>query len=156
MLLRAAGDGAAPKELSSEACAAVLAYAWPGNVRELKNAMDRASVVGFGESIALEDLPERLLRAHRASATTSPPVGTSTATADVGPAVDSRALLLDPPTFTDSPTLDLRTRLARFEAAAVLEALKASGGKQAAAAELLGLPLRTLKYKLAAISKRRS
>jgi DNA-binding NtrC family response regulator len=155
MLLRAAGEGGTPKELSNEACAAVLAYAWPGNVRELKNAMDRASVVGFGESIALEDLPERLLRAHRAAASSAPP-STSIATADTGPAVDSRALLLDPPTFTDSATLDLRTRLARFEAAAILEALKASGGKQAAAAELLGLPLRTLKYKLAAIAKRRT
>ncbi len=154
MLLRAAADGDAPKELSTDACAAVLAHAWPGNVRELKNAMDRASVVGFGEAIALEDLPERVLRSHRAGpaapATPVPP-----APADSGPVVDSRALLLDPPTFADSPTLDLRTRLARFEAAAVLEALKSSGGKQAAAAVLLGLPLRTLKYKLAAIAKRR-
>ena len=36
-------------------------YDWPGNVRELANAIERAIVLGSGEDIAPEDLPEALL-----------------------------------------------------------------------------------------------
>ena len=41
-LALAAGPGRAPKRLSAEAAACLVAYPWPGNVRELRNAMDRA------------------------------------------------------------------------------------------------------------------
>ncbi|MGC1343911.1 MAG: helix-turn-helix domain-containing protein, partial [Candidatus Binataceae bacterium] len=37
------------------------AYAWPGNVRELRNVIERAVVLSRGETIALGDLPDRLL-----------------------------------------------------------------------------------------------
>ncbi|MFC2159028.1 sigma 54-interacting transcriptional regulator, partial [Acidobacteriota bacterium] len=32
-------------------------YSWPGNIRELKNCIDRAVIMGDGESIQSEDLP---------------------------------------------------------------------------------------------------
>lgn len=38
-------------------------YDWPGNVRELENAIERAVVLGSGEVIDSEDLPERILEA---------------------------------------------------------------------------------------------
>jgi Nif-specific regulatory protein len=47
--------------LSDEARAALLAYDWPGNVRELENAIERAVVLGSGDLVRLEDLPEPVL-----------------------------------------------------------------------------------------------
>jgi transcriptional regulator with PAS, ATPase and Fis domain len=47
--------------LSPEARACLLRYPWPGNVRELANAIERAVVLGEGDLIHPEDLPETLL-----------------------------------------------------------------------------------------------
>ena len=50
-----------PRPLSKEARAYLLNYDWPGNVRELENAIERALVLGGGEAILPEDLPEPIL-----------------------------------------------------------------------------------------------
>ncbi len=47
--------------ISSEARTLLNQYDWPGNVRELENAIERAVVLGTGELILPEDLPEALL-----------------------------------------------------------------------------------------------
>lgn len=47
--------------LAPEARRRLLAYPWPGNVRELSNAVERAIVLGDGELLRAEDLPESLL-----------------------------------------------------------------------------------------------
>ena len=47
--------------ISSQALQRMLDYDWPGNVRELENAIERACVLGSGEQIEPEDLPETLL-----------------------------------------------------------------------------------------------
>jgi Nif-specific regulatory protein len=39
----------------------LLRYSWPGNIRELENAIERAVVLGSGETILPEDLPETVL-----------------------------------------------------------------------------------------------
>jgi Nif-specific regulatory protein len=49
------------KGISSEARALLLNYSWPGNVRELENAIERAIVLGIGDEIVPDDLPEALL-----------------------------------------------------------------------------------------------
>jgi Nif-specific regulatory protein len=49
------------KDLSDEAKACLLRYDWPGNVRELENAIERAIVLGAGDTILPEDLPETVL-----------------------------------------------------------------------------------------------
>ena len=41
-----------------------MRYDWPGNVRELENALERAVVLGAGEQIQPEDLPEALLESN--------------------------------------------------------------------------------------------
>jgi transcriptional regulator with GAF, ATPase, and Fis domain len=38
----------------------LLRYEWPGNIRELENAIERAVVLGSGDLIDLEDLPETI------------------------------------------------------------------------------------------------
>lgn len=51
------------KPLSAEARACLTTYDWPGNVRELENAVERALVLGSGETLLPEDLPEAILEA---------------------------------------------------------------------------------------------
>lgn len=47
--------------IAPAARACMLRYDWPGNVRELENAIERAVVMGSGEIILPEDLPESVL-----------------------------------------------------------------------------------------------
>ena len=49
-----------------------MSYEWPGNVRELSNAIERAVVLGEGDVLRPEDLPESLLEAERAGETALP------------------------------------------------------------------------------------
>lgn len=44
-------------KISNEAMNFLLEYEWKGNVRELENAIERAVVVGKGDTIELKDLP---------------------------------------------------------------------------------------------------
>jgi two-component system, NtrC family, response regulator AlgB len=47
--------------LTSEARQILARYRWPGNVRELANTLEHAVVLARGETITVEDLPDRLL-----------------------------------------------------------------------------------------------
>ena len=51
--------------LTDEAVDAIQAYSWPGNLRELRNALERAVILGRGERIRKEDLPEAVARSTR-------------------------------------------------------------------------------------------
>jgi transcriptional regulator with GAF, ATPase, and Fis domain len=55
--------------LSPEARACLAQYDWPGNVRELENAIERAVVLGSGDVIRPEDLPEDILETAPAEQT---------------------------------------------------------------------------------------
>ena len=46
--------------LENEALAKLTAYHWPGNVRELANVIERAVVLGSGETLTVKDLPSRI------------------------------------------------------------------------------------------------
>ncbi len=50
----------------------LLDYEWPGNVRELENAIERACVLGSGEEILPEDLPETFIDTATLSAVGPP------------------------------------------------------------------------------------
>jgi transcriptional regulator with GAF, ATPase, and Fis domain len=50
-----------PKAVSLAAQARLMNYDWPGNIRELENAIEHALVLGCGEEILPEDLPEAVL-----------------------------------------------------------------------------------------------
>ena len=47
--------------VSAEARAVLMNYDWPGNIRELENVIERAVVLGSGERILAEDLPDVLV-----------------------------------------------------------------------------------------------
>lgn len=55
-------SGKAPKRILEDALEALVNYSWPGNIRELENIVERCVVVTSGNLIALEDLPEYILR----------------------------------------------------------------------------------------------
>ncbi len=46
--------GKAEPDLSEEACEVMVRYRWPGNVRELENALERAVILGAGQTITSE------------------------------------------------------------------------------------------------------
>jgi DNA-binding NtrC family response regulator len=47
-------------DFTEEAMAALQRYRWPGNVRELQNVIERAVLLGKGDTIGLENLPGSL------------------------------------------------------------------------------------------------
>ena len=53
--------GRKTKTIDDNARRAILSYGWPGNIRELKNALERAAILSTGETVTLEDLPDRVL-----------------------------------------------------------------------------------------------
>ncbi len=54
--LASAVAGSAPKHLSAEAAARLLAHGWPGNVRELRNAMERVATLVRQPVVSAVDL----------------------------------------------------------------------------------------------------
>jgi two-component system response regulator AtoC len=103
-----------------DALRCLLDYRWPGNVRELENALERAMVLARDGTIRREDLPA----AVRGAAGGTPAEG----------AADG--------------TLSLRRQASVAEEAAIRAALERTGGNRRQAAELLGISVRTLFYRL--------
>ncbi|MCC7156842.1 MAG: sigma 54-interacting transcriptional regulator [Bryobacterales bacterium] len=68
----------------------LLHYSWPGNVRELENAIERAVVMGSGDIILPEDLPEALF--ETSTETETPDKGLHTAVQDAKRRIVSEAL----------------------------------------------------------------
>jgi two-component system, NtrC family, response regulator AtoC len=121
--------GRSAPTLSDEALALLRAYAWPGNIRELRNVIERAFVLCAGRVVTAEHLPvERMSRKQRVD--TDPPTAVATS--------DPAAVAAPPP-----GTPGLRS-LKEVERDAIADALQRCHGNQTRAAELLGMPRRTL------------
>jgi two-component system response regulator HydG len=112
-------NGRTLQPIGPEVAERLLAYGWPGNVRELHNCIERAVALARYDRITVDDLPERIQRWRR-------PTATATAPADDG---------LVP--------------LAEVERRHILRVLEECGGNQTMAARVLGLARRTLHRKLA-------
>ncbi|MHC4105594.1 MAG: AAA-type ATPase lid domain-containing protein, partial [Planctomycetota bacterium] len=52
------------KKINREAKCVIATYPWPGNVRELEHAIERAVIMAGGQSIEINDLPEKLSEAY--------------------------------------------------------------------------------------------
>jgi DNA-binding NtrC family response regulator/tetratricopeptide (TPR) repeat protein len=120
-LARACDDYAlTPKMLTPEARAALLLHPWPGNVRELANVMERAALMSGAGDVVASSLGLGHPGAH------------------------------SPERRRDSVPVpsDYRSSLDRFERAQLLEALEKSGWNVSRAAEQLGVPRNTLRYRI--------
>ncbi|MEK8035375.1 MAG: sigma-54 dependent transcriptional regulator [candidate division NC10 bacterium] len=107
--------------VTPEALAILERYHWPGNIRELENVLERAIVLGGGEVLGADALPESVRRER--------PV---------------KALEVELP----EDGMDLEATLDALERRYLQRALDRSGGVQTKAAELLRMTFRQFRYKL--------
>ncbi|MGI8467299.1 MAG: sigma-54-dependent transcriptional regulator [Pyrinomonadaceae bacterium] len=97
-------------------------YAWHGNVRELEHTIERAVALERGEEIQPERLPDHITNYNPAR-------------------IKSEFDLPD-------DGINLVTHLDNLEKTYVVEALRKTGGNQTRAAELLQMPVRSLRHLL--------
>jgi two-component system nitrogen regulation response regulator GlnG len=127
--------GVAPKVMTPEATAALVAFDWPGNVRQLVNACRRLTVLAAGREITRADIPADLGGSAASSGSAAPDWSQVLASwAQARLAVGGSPLLDD--------------ALPEFERTLIREALKAAGGGRQDAAKLLGWGRNTLTRKL--------
>lgn len=103
---------------------AMTNYSWPGNVRELRNAVERMVILSRGDKLTVRDLPS-IIR-DNAGAVAAPKAEKAVGSGEVASAYS---------------LVDTERRM-------IGEALRASKGVKKAAAEMLGISLRTLHRKL--------
>jgi two-component system response regulator PilR (NtrC family) len=120
-------NGVRPPQFSAAALARLSEYDFPGNVRELENILERAIALSAGGEIEVEDL--RLQPASAEERAVQAQAGTALPGAEL-------------------PAAPLPLYLDQVEREAILAALAKTGFKRAAAATLLGLTLRTLRYRM--------
>ncbi|HEX2689132.1 MAG TPA: sigma 54-interacting transcriptional regulator [Kofleriaceae bacterium] len=146
-LLRIANltHGRCIEHFAPEVLACFASYVWPGNVRELRNIIERAVVLAQSDVIGKADLPEHL-RGETAGGPWRAPVPATTLDRMVLPLAE------DPPDESRPSASSLRARVLAYEAQLVRAALDAAGGNRREAAHRLGMPLRTLAYKLKSLN----
>ena len=94
-------------------------YKWPGNVRELENVIQRLVVMNDSSQVNAEHLPQNLLYSSTAS---------------------QEAILIP------EGGVDFDAEMQRIEVAYLSAALRRTGGKKSAAAELLQIDAQRMKY----------
>jgi len=125
-----AQNGIAEKRLSADALEALARHDFPGNVRELENLLERAVALSGGDEIGTQDLQPG--RPSPASAEAAVVAEVSTGPAQVA--------AVNPPPLPEY--------LERVERDAILAALGRTGFNRTAAAKLLGISFRTLRYRM--------
>ena len=151
-------------------------HAWPGNVRELRNVIDRSVALAAGDVIEREDLAfdsdsdsdsaELALEVAQVaqvtqvrpapapsprpapSAAPAPPAEPAPAAAPAPPAEPAPSAA---PAPHAEPAPAVHATLEELERAAIVDALRRSGGNQKEAARLLGIHRNTMANKLKAL-----
>jgi two-component system response regulator PilR (NtrC family) len=152
LLARIAERSGEPRaHLSPEAEQALRRHAFPGNVRELENVLERAVALASGQQLQPIDLmlpqPEvdLLLDAEpEAEPAAAPEEGPALAASAAAPAPDNNAAFV----LDNGVPSDLAAYLDALERDAIRAALARTGHNRTAAAQLLGLTFRQLRYRM--------
>jgi DNA-binding NtrC family response regulator len=140
----AARNMSAPK-ISAAALTVLEEHDWPGNIRELRNVMDRALALANGASVAPKHLPETLDRGNASPLSLAPP---RAAISLPPPHVDAGAGAGTGTGAGSEAGGGMRDSVASYERERIEQALAQSEGNQTRAALLLGIPRRTLAYRM--------
>ena len=135
-------SGGTQMRLSPAAMAALASHSFPGNVRELENILERALAFASGDTIEAEDLALKQLSAAP---------GTATAPAPAAPPEPEPAApaMPEPVPSTVAPSSrSLPEHLDNVERTLIQNALVRTRYNRTQAAELLGLTLRQLRYRM--------
>lgn len=111
-----------PPRVSADAMKTLMAYAFPGNVRELENILERAMTLCEGNTVSAEDLQ-------------LPEAGSTPVSFDDSSAVSQDSMELDPTLFEK-------------EKEVIMRALEKTRFNKTAAAKLLGISFRALRYRI--------
>ena len=114
--------------ISEDSMASIVNYDWPGNIRELENVIQRGVALADGDTIDCEHLADKILAApeRQPEETELPPEG-----------------------------LDLDMKLDEIERNYILRALHRTNWHMTQAAHLLGMPFRSLRYRVKKLNIRR-
>lgn len=151
ILDRATAGGAPRVQLSAAAYDALRRYAFPGNVRELENVLERAVALAGGGVLQPSDL--MLTRPDAAvdlPADTPAESGGEVREATDAPAgaPDAAASGVAPFEMRDGVPSDLAAYLDSLERDSIRAALGRTGQNRTAAASLLGITFRQLRYRM--------
>lgn len=109
-----------PPQLSKQALEKLQSYSFPGNIRELENILERAITLSFEDKIEADDI--QLTQPHAQ---------------DAG----------NKESLPSRNNLPLEDFLETIEKQEILKALESTGGNKTAAAEMLGISFRAMRYK---------
>jgi two-component system response regulator PilR (NtrC family) len=129
----AAQNGVPVPRLSPDALEELMKYDFPGNVRELENLLERALALSSSPELSVEDLALHRIAGDAPEAEAGPARGLG---APEGGAQEG-AFEVPLPAYLD-----------RLEREAILAALAKTGFNRTAAARLLGITFRQLRYRM--------
>jgi two-component system response regulator AtoC len=114
-------------DLSQEALQVLTSHDWPGNVRELENVLERAAILSDGDTLQELEVRAALREAFHGTPSGMDPAGKK---------------------LTKDERVNLKEVVQNIEKKMILQALQATDGVQAEAAEILGLKPKNLWKKI--------